>query len=225
MIDGKVLSVNVGVPRSNPAKKLAMTGIDKRPVDRAVHVRRPGPKTTGLHSGLVGDPIGDIDNHGGDDQAVYAYAREDYDWWEEELGRQLAGGAFGENLTTVGIDVNGALIGEVWRIGEELELQPTFGRIPCATFQDRMGEPRWLKRFTQVNRTGAYLRVITPGEVRAEDEISVVYRPARSVSIAEAFGIYMLDPSSLARLLDAEGLPDDMRAEVEGRLTRAAPKR
>jgi MOSC domain-containing protein YiiM len=225
MIDGKVLSVNVGVPRSNPAKKLAMTGIDKRPVDRAVYVRRPGPKTTGLHSGLVGDPIGDIDHHGGDDQAVYAYAREDYDWWQNELGRQLAGGAFGENLTTVGIDVNGALIGEVWRIGEELELQPTFGRIPCATFQDRMGEPRWLKRFTQVNRTGAYLRVITPGQVRTGDEISVVYRPAKSVSIAEAFGIYMLDPSSLARLLDAEGLPDDMRAEVEDRLTRVTPKR
>ena len=220
----KVLSVNVGVPRSNPAKKLAMTGIDKRPVDDPVYVRAPGPKTTGLHSGLVGDPIGDVRSHGGNDQAVYAYAREDYDWWENELGRQLAAGAFGENLTTTGVDVNGALIGEIWRIGAELELQPTFGRIPCATFQARMEEPRWLKRFTQVNRTGAYFRVITPGHVRAGDEIEIVYRPAKSVSIAEAFGVYMLDPSSLARLLDAEGLPDDLRAEVEDRLTRVAPK-
>ena len=220
MIDGKVLQVNVGVPRSNPAKQLAMTGIDKRPVDHPVDVRAPGPKTTGLHSGLVGDPIGDVRSHGGNDQAVYAYAREDYDWWERELGRDLAGGAFGENLTTVGIDVNGALIGEIWKVGDELELQPTFGRIPCATFQARMGERQWLKRFTRENRTGAYFRVITPGHVRAGDEITVVYRPAASVSIAEAFGIYMLNPASLARLLDAESLPDDLREEIEDRLTR-----
>jgi len=216
----RVLSVNVGVPRANPAKKLAMTGIDKRPVDHPVLVRPPGPKRTGLHSGLVGDPIGDIHHHGGNDQAVYAYAREDLDWWENELGRQLAGGAFGENLTTTGIDVNGALIGEVWRIGDTLELQPTFGRIPCATFQARMEEPRWLKRFTKANRTGAYLRVITPGHVRGGDPIEVVHRPAASVSIAEAFRVYMLEPESLARLLDAEALPDDLREEVEDRLTR-----
>jgi MOSC domain-containing protein YiiM len=223
MIDGKVLQVNVGVPRANPAKQLPMTGFDKRAVDRAVYVRAPGPKTTGLHSGLVGDPIGDIKHHGGDDQAVYAYAREDYDWWAEQLGRELAGGDFGENLTTEGIDVNGALIGEIWRIGDELELQPTFGRIPCVTFQARMRERHWLKRFTTENRTGAYLRVITPGHVRAGDRISIVHRPARSVSIAEAFGIYMSDPASLARLLDAESLPEDLRKEVEERLTRTAP--
>jgi MOSC domain-containing protein YiiM len=215
----KVLSVNVGVPRSNPAKKLAMTGIDKRPVDHPVQVRAPGPKTTGLHSGLVGDPIGDVHHHGGDDQAVYAYAQEDYDWWEKELGRNLAAGAFGENLTTLGVDVNGAMIGEVWRIGEVLELQTTFGRIPCVTFQARMAEPHWLKRFTRENRTGAYLRVVTPGPVQAGDSISVVHRPAKSVSIAEAFHIYMLDRSRLARLLDAEGLPADMREEVARKIS------
>ena len=225
MIDGRVISLNVGVPRANPAKKLAMTGIDKRPVDHAVLVRAPGPKGIGLHSGLVGDPIGDVKHHGGDDQAVYAYAREDYDWWETQLGRRLAPGAFGENLTTLGIDLRATLIGEVWRIGEELELQPTFGRIPCDTFQARMEEPRWIKRFARENRTGAYFRVLTPGHVRAGDEITVTYRPASSVSIAEAFEIYMFDPSSLARLLDAEGLPAELRAETEDKLTRITPKR
>lgn len=219
MTNGKVLAVNVGVPRSNPAKKLGMTGIDKRPVDHPVQVRAPGPKTTGLHSGLVGDPIGDVKHHGGDDQAVYAYAREDYDWWEKELGRDLAGGAFGENLTTLGVDVNGAMIGEVWRIGDVLELRTTFGRIPCATFQARMQEPRWLKTFTRVNRTGAYLRVVTPGFVQAGDPIEIVHRPAKSVSIAEAFEIYMLDHARLARLLDAENLPADLREEVEKRIS------
>ena len=225
MSDGRVISLNIGVPRSNPAKKLAMTGIDKRPVDRAVYVRPPGPKTMGLHSGLIGDPIGDVKHHGGDNQAVYAYAREDYDWWEGELGRPLAPGAFGENLTTLGIDLRATLIGEVWRIGDELELQPTFGRIPCDTFQARMGEPRWIKRFARENRTGAYFRVVTPGHVRSGDEITVVHRPASSVSIAEAFRVYMFEPGSLARLLEAENLPDDLRAEVEDRLTRVVPRR
>jgi MOSC domain-containing protein YiiM len=215
----KVLSVNVGVARPNPAKKLGMTGIDKLPVDHAVQVRAPGPKQTGLHSGVVGDPIGDTKHHGGDDQAVYAYAREDYDWWEKELGRELPDGMFGENLTTSGLDVNGALIGEVWRIGGTLELQPTFGRIPCATFGAKMGEKQWLKRFSLENRTGAYLRVVTPGEVRAGDAIELVHRPARSVSIAEAYRIYMHEPESLARLLDAEGLPADLAADVKRRVS------
>ena len=215
----KVISVNVGVARPNPAKKLGMTGIDKLPVSDAVQVRAPGPKHTGLHSGVVGDPIGDTSNHGGDDQAVYAYAREDYDWWEKELGRELPDGMFGENLTTTGLDVNGALIGEVWRIGDTLELQTTFGRIPCATFQVKMGEKQWLKRFSLENRTGAYLRVVTPGEVRAGDPITLVHRPERSVSIAEAFRIYMHEPALLARLLDAEGLPADMAAEIRRRIS------
>jgi MOSC domain-containing protein YiiM len=116
------------------------------------------------------------------------------------------------------VDVNGALIGEVWRIGAELELQPTFGRIPCVTFQRRMGEPKWVKRFAEVNRTGAYLRVITPGRARAGDPIEIVSRPTRSVSIADAFRIYLHEPESLGRLLDAEALPLGLRTEIERRL-------
>lgn len=215
----KVLSVNVGVPRANPAKGLGMTGIDKRPVTHPVEVRPPGPKTTGLHSGVVGDPIGDIKHHGGDNQAVYAYAREDYEWWEAELGRTLPSGFFGENLTTAGVDVNGAGIGEIWRIGDVVELQPTFGRIPCATFQARMELPRWTKRFAQANRTGAYLRIVTPGPIQAGDPIEIVHRPPHPVSIAEAFRIYMFDHAELPRLLEAESLPADLRNEVEERLS------
>jgi MOSC domain-containing protein YiiM len=217
---GKVLSVNIGVPRPNPAKGEPMTGIDKRPVDHPVEVRPPGPKRTGLHSGLVGDPIGDTRNHGGDNQAVYAYAREDLDWWAGELGRELPGGLFGENLTTAGIDVNGALIGEVWRIGDTVELQVTFGRIPCVTFQARMGERAWVKRFAEVNRTGAYLRIVTPGAIRGGDPIEIVSRPGHHLSVAEAFRIYMHEPASLARLLDAEELPADLREDVTRRLAR-----
>ncbi|MFC7530505.1 MOSC domain-containing protein [Actinoplanes sp. GCM10030250] len=215
-----ILSLNVGASEYNPAKSVGRTGIGKQPVEHAVAVRAPGPKTTGLHSGLIGDFIGDIKHHGGDDQAVYAYAIEDYAWWAAQLGRDLAPGLFGENLTTEGVDVGGAVIGEVWHVGDTLVLQPTFGRIPCATFQHRMGEKRWTRRFAEANRTGAYLRVLVPGEVRAGDRVEVTDRPAHKLTINEAFGIYMHDPARLPRLLEAAELPVGMHAEIEERLAR-----
>jgi MOSC domain-containing protein YiiM len=214
---GRILSVNVAVPEPNGAKQVGVTGINKRPVDGPVAVRAPGPKTVGLHSGLVGDQIFDIAHHGGDDQAVYAYAREDYDWWEAQLGRSLPGGLFGENLTTEGVDVNGAVIGETWRIGETLTLRPTFGRIPCVTFQAKMGEPQWIKRFTRENRPGAYLRVTSPGPVAAGDPVTVLDRPAHGVTIAAAFHAYLTEPALLPGLADIEGLPDELRETLRRR--------
>ena len=222
MTYGEVLSVNVAVPIRSTAKNVGITGINKRPVDHPVTVRAPGPKTTGLHSGLIGDQIFDVDHHGGDDQAVYAYAREDYDWWQVQLGRELPSGAFGENLTTAGVDVNGAVIGEKWRIGADLVLATTFGRVPCATFQARINEPRWIKRFTRENRTGTYLRVVEPGEVKAGDRVEVVDRPAHGMTIARAFRAYTTDASLLPELLAVAELPVGVRASVAKRLSRSA---
>jgi MOSC domain-containing protein YiiM len=116
------------------------------------------------------------------------------------------------------VDVTGAVIGEKWRIGSSLVLVPTFGRIPCATFQAKMDEPRWIKRFTEANRTGAYLRVVEPGPVQAGDPIEVVDRPAHGVTIERAFRAWMLDASRLRELLEVEGLPEDLRASVRKRL-------
>jgi MOSC domain-containing protein YiiM len=220
MTAGRVLSVNLAVPERSTAKQVGITGINKQPVDHPVAVRPPGPKTTGLHSGLVGDQIFDIDHHGGDDQAVYAYAREDYDWWERQLDRELPGGLFGENLTTVDVDVNGAVIGERWRVGDTLVLQPTFGRIPCATFQAKMAEPQWVKTFAARNRPGAYLRVITSGDVRAGDPIEVVDRPAHGVTIADAFRAYLTEPELMAAYVEIEDLPGDLRDTFLRRLGR-----
>src|SRR5215470_9519665 len=101
----RILAVNLAVPEPNPAKTVGVTGIAKRPVSGPVEVRAPGPKTTGLGSGLIGDQVFDVEHHGGDDQAVYAYAQEDYDWWAQRLGRTLHPGLFGENLTTEGLDL------------------------------------------------------------------------------------------------------------------------
>ena len=220
MSKGTVLSVNLAIPEASTAKSVGITGINKQPVDHPVMVRPPGPKRTGLHSGLVGDQIFDIAHHGGDDQAVYAYAREDYDWWEQRLARDLPGGLFGENLTLTGVDVNGAMSGETWRIGDTLVLQATFGRIPCATFQAKMGEPHWVKTFSQENRPGAYLRVVTPGEVKAGDAVEVLARPERGLTIAEGFHAWMTEPDRLAVLLEVDGLSEALKEEIRRRLHR-----
>jgi MOSC domain-containing protein YiiM len=216
---GRLVSLNVGGSEPNPAKNSGMTtGIGKRPVDHPVTVRRPGPKTTGLHSGVVGDFIGDTKHHGGDDQAVYAYSVEDYAWWSAELGRELAPGLFGENLTTECLDLCNAVIGERWQVGDEVILETTFGRIPCSTFQHRMAEPRWIKRFAASNRTGAYLRIVQEGAITPDARIEVVSRPDHGLTIAEAFDVYIHNPQHLSRLLVAEALPPQLRIEIEKRL-------
>ncbi|WP_405880267.1 MOSC domain-containing protein [Streptomyces sp. NBC_01136] len=202
----KLLSLNVGRPRAVPYTDQAegVTGIGKQPVDGPVRVAAPGPKGVGA-SGLAGDSVCDLRHHGGDDQAVYAVAREDLDDWARELGRPLAGGAFGENLTTQGLDVSGARIGERWRIGSEVVLEVTCGRIPCRTFQEHVGERGWVKRFTQKGAPGAYLRVIEPGEIRAGDPIEVVLRPDHEVTVALQFRAVTTERGLLPRLLAAGG--------------------
>src|SRR5258708_25369050 len=124
-----VCSVNVGRQRRNPWKPVALTGIDKRPVSEAVTVTAPGPKGTGA-VGLAGDRVYDVKHHGGPDQAGYAYAREDLDAWQGELGIPLSNGVFGENLTTAGIDVNPALVGELWRGRPALILEACCPPLP-----------------------------------------------------------------------------------------------
>ncbi len=171
--------------------------------------------------GLAGDEHGDTENHGGLDQAVYAYAREDLDWWTERLGRELRNGEFGENVTTAGIDVNAALIGETWRLGE-LVVQVTSPRIPCETFKAWTGEDRWVRRFAAGGRPGAYLRVLAEGEIRAGDEIEVLSRPPQRVTVAESMLAYYGDADLMRTLLTVPGRGakwDAIAARVLGRTT------
>jgi len=203
-----VRSVNVGRLEPNAAKDGA-TGFAKQPVSGAVEVRAPGPAKGA--SGLEGDAIGDRENHGGDDQAVYAFAREDLDRWERVLGRVLPDGAFGENLTVSGVDPNEALIGEQWLIGPGTVLQVTSPRLPCKTFAARMGVQGWARRFTDDGRPGAYLRVLQPGTVRAGDVLTVWRRPDHHVSVRQALFALTIKPELLAGLLRAgDDLPGEM---------------
>ncbi|MCC8478561.1 MOSC domain-containing protein [Streptomyces sp. CS149] len=201
----KLLTVNIGRPRPNAQTEGpgGLSGIDKRPVEGPVEVRDPGPKGVG-GSGLAGDAVCDLRHHGGSDQAVYAFAREDLDAWERELGgRKLADGAFGENFTTLGLDVSGALIGERWRVGADLVLEVTSGRIPCRTFAEHLGEKGWVRRFTQEGVTGAYLRVIEPGAVRAGDPVEIVHRPDHEITAALQFRASTTERTLLPSLLAA----------------------
>ncbi len=213
----KLLSVNVGHPRENTWRTASITGIDKRPVEGPVAVTAPGPKGDGA-VGLAGDRAFDVAYHGGTDQAVYAYAREDLDGWEPTLGRRLENGFFGENLTTVGIDVNGALIGERWRVGPQVVLEVTRPRIPCSTFQGWLGRAGWMKEFTRAGLPGPYFRVLVPGEIQAGDAVEVIERPDHDVTIALTFRAMTTEPELLPRLLVAEALPEEDRENVRRRL-------
>jgi MOSC domain-containing protein YiiM len=208
---GHLLSVNVGHPEPNPHKESKSTGIGKRAVAGPVEVRAPGPKCGGLGSGLVGDFIGDGKHHGGDTQAVYAFQREDLDRWQERLGRDLPNGFFGENLTTLGFDVNEARVGEVWRVGEEVQLKVTSPRIPCSTFRGWMGERGWAKMFTAEGRPGTYLSVVRPGRVRPGDRVEVVRRPDHDVTAALVFRATTTERDLLPQLLAAG---DDLEPEI-----------
>jgi MOSC domain-containing protein YiiM len=209
-------SVNLGTVRA-AVSDIGVSAIDRRPAGRPVMVRAPGPKGVG-GSGLVGDQIADRRHHGGDEAAVYAYAREDLDWWQDRLGVDLASGFFGESLTTVGLDVTGARTGELWRVGDDVLLQPTSPRIPCRTFAAWMERRGWVKTFTERGHPGAYLRVVEPGWIRAGDPITVEWRPDHEVTIGLIFRALTTDDELLPRLLEAEQLPAKLRDDVERRL-------
>ncbi|MEU1042691.1 MOSC domain-containing protein [Streptomyces sp. NPDC005551] len=212
----KLLSLNIGRARAvgYTDQPEGLTGIDKQPVEGPVRVAAPGPKGVGA-GGLAGDAVCEKRHHGGDDQAVYAFAREDLDEWERELGRPLANGAFGENLTTSGLDVSGARIGERWGVGPDVVLEVTCGRIPCRTFQGHLGEQGWVKRFTRRGAPGAYLRVVRPGEISAGDPVRILHRPDHDVTVALQFRAVTLERTLLPRLLAAgDALHPEVREDA-----------
>jgi MOSC domain-containing protein YiiM len=154
-------------------------------------------------------------HHGGEWQALYAYAQEDADWWAEELDRELPAGRFGENLRTTGLDLTAAVLGERWRIGTVLA-EVTAPRTPCAKLQAHWGVPRLIKRFTEHGACGAYLRVLEVGDIGAGDPIEVVERPDHGVTIGLAFRAFTTDRDLLAALVPARAaLPLRNRPKVD----------
>jgi MOSC domain-containing protein YiiM len=212
MTSARILSVNVG--------KIAEMDIDGRPGATAIDKRRVAGRVFAGKLGLAGDEHADLEHHGGLEQAIYAYAREDQDWWTEQTGREFRNGEFGENLTTAGLDITAALIGEIWRLGADVVVQITAPRIPCQVFGAWTAEPHWVKRFAAGRRPGAYLRVLAEGDVGAGDPIEVLSRPEQRVTVAESMRAYYGDPDLMRVLLTVDGRGgkwDRIGAHVLGR--------
>jgi len=178
-MSARVLSINITsiVHQGEWTGSEGRTGIDKRSVAGPVEFK---------NNGVAGDRVIDTNVHGGYDQAVYAYATEDARWWEKEIGEEISAGRFGENLTTEGIDVNAALVGEKWKIGSVI-LEVSQPRIPCRVFAGFWKRATLIKDFTQAGRPGAYLRIIQEGTAQAGDAIEVIFKPDHSVSISDLF--------------------------------------
>jgi MOSC domain-containing protein YiiM len=189
-VTARVDSVNVGTIVDVPWGRVKRSAIDKQPATGPIAV----------HSlGLGGDEIADLEHHGGLDQAVYAFAREDLDDWAAELGRELANGQFGENLTTQGIDLTESRAGDRWRIGEVL-FEISGVRIPCSVFQGFLDEKQWVKRFTQHGRPGPYLRVVEPGVIQAGDALEVVEQRDHDLTVGLVFRALTTEPDLIDRL-------------------------
>jgi MOSC domain-containing protein YiiM len=186
-----LISVNAGRPADLPTgRRVLRSAIAKRAV--------AGPVSLG-ELGLHGDEQADRVNHGGRYKAAYAYAREDQAWWEHELGRPVGPGLLGETLTTEGLDVSGAEIGERWRVGGA-EVTVSGPRVPCNKLGARMGDIGFPRRFTAAARPGAYLTVVSAGDVRAGDPIEVLERPGHGVSVALWFTVALLQRERLAEI-------------------------
>lgn len=209
-MSAQVLSVNVGRPKVRSWAGIGRTSIDKRPVAGPVRVNPLG---------LEGDEVSDTKHHGGVDQAVYVFAREDLDRWAERLQAPVPDGLFGENLTTWGIDVNEAELGERWRVGTAL-LEVRSVRTPCNDFKEWMGRrgydhQGWVRRFRAEARPGPYLRVVQAGVVAAGDPVTVEHRPGHGVTVSTLFRAVMGERHLLPELLAVDDLVPEARRKAE----------
>jgi MOSC domain-containing protein YiiM len=209
-VTARLVTVNLGIVQIGEwAGDQGRTGIDKRPASGRV-------RATTL--GLVGDQVIDTRHHGGVDQAAYAYAREDAAFWATELDREVRPGNFGENLSTEGLNITDAVIGERWAIGSAV-FEVSAPRIPCRVFAGFWAVSDLIKRFIDRGVPGAYLRVATEGDVGAGDRIEVVHRPTHGVTIGLTFRALTTRPELLPRLLDAPELPQMTRDKAGRRVT------
>lgn len=198
--------MNVGAVRTVEWRGAQVsTGIWKHPVAGRIALR-------GVN--FDGDDQADRSVHGGPDKAVYAYAREDYDFWRDE-GMETPAGLFGENLTVEGLDLSVALVGERWSVGSTV-LEVTQPRLPCYKLGIRVGDPHFLKRFFAAMRLGAYLRVVQEGDVGAGDAVEVTSRPGHGVTLRDMV-LALRDPSKAAALLSVPRLPAFWQGVARGR--------
>ena len=202
----RVVSVNVGTPTTTLWRGREVTSaIWKSPVEGRVPV-------AGVN--LSGDNQADRTVHGGPDKAIYSYSVSDYAWWQDNLGRPLEPGTFGENLTIADMDVSAAVIGELWQVGSST-LRVTQPRLPCYKLGMRMDDHLFTRRFAAVDRPGAYLTIVRGGQIGAGDPIGVLERPDHGVTVTTVYRAYLRDHSLAEQILDVPGLPAEWQNWAE----------
>jgi len=210
----RVISVQVGKPKLVArAGQTVLTGIFKNPVDGPIPVQREN---------LEGDAQADLSVHGGPDKAVYAYPSEHYDGWRTQLGRDLAFGIFGENLTTEGLIEDEVHIGDEFRVGTA-RLVVTQPRMPCFKLGIRFDDPTMVKTFLKAGRPGIYFGVREEGVVGPGDPIERVRQDQNRVTVTAMLRLILdrnPDPAQIQRLLNVPALAAVWRGEFEDRLTR-----
>ena len=214
---GKLISVNVGLPRVVEWKgRTITTGIFKEPVEG---------RTTLHRLNLDGDRQVDLTVHGGPDKAVYAYPAEHYAHWRQELpGMELPWGTFGENFSTEGLLEDSVNIGDRFRIGTA-EIQVTQPRVPCYKLSSKFRRDDMIKRFLASQRSGFYLRVLQEGEVAPGDPFELTSRDANNVTVAYINRLRMQEdasPDVLQRIIELEALSGSWREYFQKRQAKLA---
>ena len=170
-------------------------------------------------TGFIGDEQGDLKNHGGPDKAVCCYAAENVDAWRRE-GRDLAAGAFSENLTLRGATEDLVCLGDVFQVGTAL-VQVTQPRTPCTTISRRWSDWGLPREMERTARTGFYLRVVREGHVAAGDAFEFVSRPSGAVAVGDVVRIMdagVADRDAYRGLTRAPEFPDRWRRQILRRL-------
>ena len=205
----KLIAVCVGLPRQVDWKgKLVTTGIFKQSVSGRVPMRSLN---------LDGDRQADLTVHGGVEKAIYAYPREHYDYWRQELPNEaLPWGAFGENLTVEGLLETTVNIGDRFRIGSA-EVMVTQPRFPCFKLNLKFGREDMVKRFLNSRLSGIYFSVVQEGEVGAGDAIEQVSRDENNITVADVVKIYVreADDDLTRRALEVPALAADLRTHFQ----------
>lgn len=208
----EIVSVNVGMPIEVQWKNSTIrTGIFKYPVDRALQVS--------MHQ-IEGDGQADLIHHGGSNKAVYIYASEHYEYWQQFLNMDIETGAFGENITTIGLMDKDVFIGDEYSFGTTvlMAIQP---RMPCSKLGIRFNDAMMTKHFFKARKNGIYFKVINEGCIKKGDSIKLVKRSDCNISIQDIVDNYVMenkDYELIKRLIEIPIFPVRFKVEFAAML-------
>lgn len=208
----EIVSINVGKPVAVEHKgRNFMTGIYKQPAKEPIFL-------SSLN--LDGDAQADLVHHGGRDKAVCVYCYDHYAHWEKELGRPLACGAFGENLTVRGLREEVVCIGDVFQLGEAV-VQVSQPRQPCFKLAIKYDLPDLPVRLQNTGFTGFYFRVLKEGWVSKDHPLQLLEPHPMRVTVAWANRIMHHEKQNaggIRRILEVDALSSSWRRTLSARL-------